>query len=78
MWTSAKAPGKPALLSAAMQPGRRERLAQPQGCARDQAIWEWLGQDYGVPLADKPVPKVVRYTRRAKLKVPRKSQIKTP
>jgi transposase len=78
MLTIAKAPGMPALLSAAMQPGLRERLAQPQGFASDQAIREWQGQEYGVPLAYKTVQKFVRYPRRAKLKIPRKSHVKKP
>ena len=78
MLTIAKAPGKPARLSAAMLQGLRERLAQPQGFASYKAIWEWLGQEYGVPLAYKTVHKFVRYTLRAKLKVPRKSHIKKP
>jgi hypothetical protein len=37
----ATAPGTPARLAAAMQPGLRARLAQPQGCARDNAVWPW-------------------------------------
>jgi transposase len=76
MLTIAKAPGKPARLSAAMQHGLRERLAQPQGFASYKAIWQWVAQEYGVSIAYKTVHKFVRYTLRAKLKVPRKSHIK--
>jgi transposase len=76
MLTIAKAPGKPARLSAAMQQGLRARLAQSQGFASYKAIWQWLGQEYGVSIAYKTVHKFVRYTLRAKLKVPRKSHIK--
>ena len=76
MLTIAKAPGKPARLSAAMQQGLRERLAQSQGFASYKAIWQWLGQEYGVSIAYKTVHKFVRYTLRAKLTVPRKSPIK--
>jgi transposase len=78
MLAIAKAPGKPARLSAAMQQGLRERLAQPQGFASYKAIWQWLGQEYGVSIAYNTVHKFVRYTLRAKLKVPRKSHIKKP
>jgi transposase len=76
--TIAKAPGKPPLLSAAMRQALRERLAQPQGFASDKAIWQWLRQEYGLTIAYKTVHRFVRYTLRAKLKVPRKSQIKKP
>jgi transposase len=78
MLAIAKAPGKPVLLSSAMQQGLRERLAQPQGFARDKAIWPWLGQEYGVSIAYKTVHQFVRYTLRAKLQVPRKSHMKKP
>jgi transposase len=76
--TIAKAPGKPPLVSEAMQQALRERLAQPQGFGSYKAIWQWLRQEFGVPLAYKTVHKLVRYTLRAKLKVPRKSHIKKP
>ena len=76
--TIAKAPGKPPLLSEAIQQALRDRLAQPQGFASYKAIWQWLRQEYGLAIAYKTVPRFVRYTLRAKLKVPRKSQIKKP
>jgi transposase len=78
MLTIAKAPGKVPLLSPAMQQALRDRLSQPHGFASYKAIWQWLRQAYGVPLAYKTVHKFVRYTLRAKLKVPRKSHIKKP
>jgi transposase len=78
MLTIAKAPGKVPLLSPVMQQGLRDRLSQPHGFASYKAIWQWLCQTYGVPLAYKTVHKFVRYTLRAKLKVPRKSPIKKP
>jgi transposase len=78
MLTIAKAPGKPPLLSEAIQQALRDRVAQPQGFASYKAIWHWLQQEYGVPLAYKTVHRFVRYTLRAKLKVPRPSHIKKP
>jgi transposase len=74
--TIAKAPGKVPLLTLAMQQALRERLAQPEGFASYKAIWQWLQHDYSVPIAYKTVHRFVRYTLRAKLKVPRKSHIK--
>jgi transposase len=76
MLTIAKAPGKPPLLSPAIRPALRERLAQPDGFASDKAIWQWLQHEYGLSIAYKTVPKLVRYHLHAKVKVPRKSQIK--
>ena len=76
--TIAKAPGKPPLLSEAIQQALRDRLAQPQGFASYKAIWQWLRQEYGLAIAYKTVHRFVRYTLRAKLKVPRKSPIKKP
>ena len=76
--TIAKAPGKPPLVSQAVRQALQERLAQPQGFASYKAVWQWLRQECGVPLAYKTVHKLVRYTLRAKLKVPRKSHIKKP
>jgi transposase len=76
--TIATAPGKPPLLSAALRHARRDRLAPPQGCASSKARWQWLRQGYGRAIAYKPVPRFVRYTLRAQLKVPRKSPIKKP
>jgi transposase len=76
--TIGKAPGKPPLVSEAMRQALRERLAQPQGFGSYKAIWHWLRQEFGVPLAYKTVHKLVRYTLRAKLQGPRKSHIKKP
>jgi transposase len=76
--TIAKAPGKSPLLSEAAQQALRERLAQPQGLASYKAIWQWLRQEYHVPIAYKTVPKRVRYRLHATLKVPRKAHIKNP
>jgi hypothetical protein len=78
MLTMAKAPGKVPLLSPAMPQALRARLSQPHGFASYKALWQWLRQDYGVAIADKTVHKFVRYTLRAKLKVPRQSPIKNP
>lgn len=76
--TIAKAPGKPPLLSEAIRQALRDRLAQPQGFASYKAIWQWLRQEYGLVIAYTTVHRFVRYTLRAKLKVPRKSHIKKP
>jgi transposase len=76
--TIAKAPGKPPLVSEAMRHALRERLAQPQGVASDKALWPWLRQEFGVPLAYQTLHKFVRYTLRAKLTVARTSHRKTP
>src|SRR5262245_6503190 len=78
MLTIGKAPGKPPLLSEAMRQALRDRLAQPQGFASYKAIWQWLRQEYGLAIAYTTVHRFVRYTLRAKLKVPRKSPIKKP
>jgi transposase len=78
MLTMAKAPGKTSLLSPAVQQALRQRLAPPDGFASDQAIWQWRRQEYGLAMADKTGHTFVRSTLRAKLKVPRKSPIKTP
>jgi transposase len=76
MLTVTKAPGKVPLLTPAMQQALRDRLTQPQGFASYKALWQWLRQEYGLSIAYKTVHKFVRYTLRAKLKVPRKSHIK--
>jgi transposase len=76
MLTIAKAPGKVPLLSEAMREALGQRLAEPGGFASDQAIWQWLRQAYGVPVAYKTVHRVVRSTLRATRKGPRKSPIK--
>jgi transposase len=78
MLTIAKAPGKAPLLTDAMREALRQRLADPGGFASYKAIWQWVRQQYGVPIAYKTVHRVVRYILRAKLKVPRKSHIKKP
>jgi hypothetical protein len=49
--TSAKAPGQAPLVSPALRQALRQRLAHPQGLARDQAIWQGLQQDDGLSLA---------------------------
>jgi hypothetical protein len=76
--TIAKAPSKSPLLSEAMRQTLRERLAQPQGFASDQAIWQWLRPEYGLAIAYQTVHRFVRYTLRAKLKVPRKLPLRKP
>jgi transposase len=78
MLTIAKAPGKAPLLSPTMQHALRDRLTQPHGFVSYKAIWQWLRQEYGLAIAYQTVHKFVRYTLRAKLKVPRKSHIKKP
>jgi|SRR5919204_966818 transposase len=74
--TIAKPPGKAPLLSPAMRQALHQRLAHPDGFASYKAIWQWLRQEYGLAIAYKTVHKFVRYTLRAKLKVPRKAHIK--
>ena len=59
--TMAKAPGNPPRLSEGRRQALQERLAQPQGVGSYQALWPWLRQEFGLPRADKPVPKLVRY-----------------
>jgi transposase len=76
--TMAKAPGKVRLLTPAMPQALRDRLPQPQGFASYKAIWQWLREEYGLSIAYKTVHKCIRYTLRAKLKVPRKSHIQKP
>jgi hypothetical protein len=61
-----------------MREALRQRLADPGGLASDQAIWPWVRQEYGVPLAYQTVHRVVRYLLRAQLKVPRKAPRKKP
>jgi transposase len=78
MLTLGQAPGTPPLLAEAIRPALRDRLAQPEGVASYQAIWQWLRQAYGLAIAYKTVPRLVRYTLRAKLQVPRKAHRKTP
>lgn len=78
MLTIAKAPGKTSLLAPEVQQALRHRLAHPDSFASYKAIWQWLRQEYGLAIAYKTVHKFVRYTLRAKLKVPRKSHIKKP
>ena len=76
MLTLTKAPGQVPRLAEAMREALCQRLAEPGGLASYKAIWQWRRQDYGVPIADQTVHRVVRSTLRAKLKVPRKSHIK--
>jgi hypothetical protein len=78
MLTVAKAPGNAPLLSPAMRQALRERLAPPDGCASDQAIWPWLQYEYGLAIADKTGHKLVRYHLHATLKVPRNAPRKKP
>jgi transposase len=78
MLTVAKASGKAALLSPAIRQALRERLAQPAGFASYKAIGPWLQHEYGLSIAYKTVHKLVRYHLHAKLKGPRKAQIKQP
>jgi hypothetical protein len=75
--TIAKAPGTPPLVSEAMRQALRERLAPPQGVGSDKAIWPWLHQEVGVPLAYTTVQKRVRSTLRATRQGPRNSPIST-
>jgi transposase len=76
MLTIAKAPGKAPLLSPEVQQVLRQRLAHSAGFASYKAVWQWLQQEYGLSIAYKTVHKFVRYTLRAKLKVPRTSHRK--
>ena len=74
----AKAPGKVPLVPPARREALSQRLAQPEGFGRYQAIWQWLQQDCGLSLAYTTAHRLVRYQLRAKRKGPRKSQIKNP
>ena len=56
----------------------RARLSQPHGVARDQAIGQWLRQEYGRATAYNTVPTCVRYPLRPTRQVPRHSPRKTP
>jgi transposase len=78
MLTIAKAPGQGPLLSEARREALCRRLAEPGGFASYHAIWPWLRQEYGVPIAYKTAPRVVRSTLRATRKVPRNSPLKKP
>ena len=70
------APGKSPLVPPAVRQALRQRLTQPEGLTSYKAIRPWLQHDYGLSLAYTTVHRLVRYQLRAKLKVPRKSQIK--
>jgi transposase len=70
------APGKSPLVPPAVRQALRQRLTQPAGWTSDKAIWQWRQPEYGLALAYPTVHRLVRYQLRAKLKVPRKSQIK--
>ena len=78
MITLAKAPGKVPHVPHTVQEALRQRLAQPAGFASYTAIGQGLQQEYGVQLTDKTVHRLVRDKWRAKLQVPRNSQIKKP
>lgn len=78
MSTLAKAPGNVPHVPHTGQEPLRQRLAQPEGFASYKAIRQWLQPEYGVPLAYKTVHRLGRYKWRAKLKVPRRSQITKP
>jgi hypothetical protein len=60
LFTIGKAPGNVPLVSPALQPALRDRVAPPQGLASYTALWPWLRQEYGLPMADKTVPRFVR------------------
>lgn len=78
MLTIAKAPDKTPLVPAAVCQALTQHLAQPEGFASYQAIWHWLQHDYGLSMACTTVHRLSRYQWRAKLQVPRKSQLKKP
>jgi transposase len=54
----------------------QQALQQPQGFASYGAVQQWITTTLGVQLSYNAVHKLVRYTLRAKLKVPRPSHIK--
>lgn len=68
--------GKPKPLTPEQLTQLQQALAQPQGFASYGAIQCWIAATFGVPLTYNAVHKLVRYTLRAKLKVPRPSHIK--
>ena len=71
--TLAKAPGTVARVPPAVREALQARFAQPQGLASYQAIRAWLQQAHGLDVAYNAAHTLVRYTLRAKLKVPRNS-----
>ena len=74
----ATAPGNAPLVPPARREALSQRLAPPEGFGRYKAIWQWLQQDGGLSLAYPTAHRLVRYQRRATLKVPRESPIKKP
>ena len=76
--TMAKAPGKTPLVPPAVRQALTQRLAQPEGLARDQASWHGRQHDDGLALAETTVHRRVREQWRANLQGPRQSPIKHP
>lgn len=70
----------PAGKAPALAPEHRTRLqaalARPEGFASYGAVQQWIADELGVQMRYHAVHKLVRYTLRAKLKVPRPVHIK--
>jgi putative transposase len=69
--TVKQAPGRVAKIPADVIEQMQQRLANPQGFHSYREIHQWLEQEYGVKVAYRTVHQLVRYTLKAKLKVPR-------
>ncbi len=86
--TTYAAGGLPALLDISIPAGKapalsppqvarlQAALARPEGFASYGAVQRWIADELGVPMHYHAVHKLVRYTLRAKLKVPRPAHIK--
>lgn len=66
-----RAPGRAAKVPADVIEQLQQRLATPQGFHSYREIHQWLEQEHGVAVAYRTVHQLVRYTLKAKLKVPR-------
>lgn len=66
-----QAPGRSAKIPAEVVKQLQQRLANPQGFHSYREIHQWLEQEHGVKVAYRTVHQLVRYTLKAKLKVPR-------
>ena len=68
--------GKAPALSAAQRVQLQAALDSPDGFASYGAVQQWIADELGVQMRYHAVHKLVRYTLRAKLKVPRPVHIK--
>jgi putative transposase len=65
------APGRSAKIPADVVEQLQQQLASPQGFHSYREVHQWLEQVHGVKVAYRTVHQLVRYTLKAKLKVPR-------